>query len=242
MQYEFIHPYTTHREVFDNEKDALIFMENAIEEFTQNLYTNTCTDEIYAELQIANDFLLSKGFECSCKYIHSILNVDTNENLGRVYYDECNEKWLYVKIKENLVVEYYSQEVINKNYLSVAMDVDTSKVIEIYRWLDNNLNEIPFGDSDYQLNKLTTMAFALGKYDKNNNLLAITYMKSAYKDMPIEKQQMLENWLYKDSIINIKQQTYGYVVHYIENVFKPMTNEEKQEYAKSAGFCIKQFY
>lgn len=240
MFYEFIHPITSHREVFDTKNDAENYLQIEINKYIKTLITNKYTAQINYEINCGKQFLANKSYDCDLVYEHTILNVDNNENLGRVYFCKANSKTLFVKIKNDAVIEYYIQEAFDNYYVAQSFDLNTSEPLEIYRWLDANLQEIPFESVNFDLQKLMSTSVVLGKFDLNRNLLATTNMNASYDDMPIDKQELLKNWEYKNKIINIKQQTYGYVVHYIENVFEPMTDEKNQEYAKSAGFCIKE--
>lgn len=243
MFYQFIHPYTKHKTVFDTKNEADIFLQQSINELKSYTMSTKLKEEFANDIAVAKNYLHSKNIDNDIVYDHSIYNETTKEYLGKVYFSVLSHnQWVFIKVKDGDVKEFYKINIFDDYYEAYSVDTTTLEKKEIYKYLYSNLNPINFAEAGYNFQSLLNMSPCLGKYDLNNNLIAVTHFVSGFDSLPEDKKISLMNWEYKNKIIHIKQQTYGYIIHFVDNIHKQMGQDELEKYALNQGFYITQVF
>lgn len=233
MFYEFIHPYTSHREVFDKYEDAFEYMNAEINANKNKLTSKYFIDKIAIDVNVCKDFILYHYNEdCNIEYVHTTYNCDTNEIMNRVYQCYASDNFITgLKVQNNQVIELYKMSKPENVFLLHSLNIETKEIIEHYKYVDTNLNVVD------NIND----AVGIGKFNINNEFIVLTKFFNQNLLTEIEKQK-LQNCPYKESIIHIKQQTYGFIVHFVEQIHDEISEEELQDWAKQAGFVIKEVH
>lgn len=117
-------------------------------------------------------------------------NIDTNELLAEGYL--CRYGFDLVKVKNGKVSEYYRRLLSNKDHCFVAYDVDTLKVVETYRNVDNRLN----------------------KYDWPSGELKQSNNNCNYEMLPEDFKAAISSFAYKNNVFMYAIKPYGRVVEF----------------------------
>lgn len=233
MFYEFIHPYTSHREVFDKYEDAFAYMNAEIIANKNKLASKHFIDKIVNDVNVCKNFILQHYNEdCNIEYVHTTYNCDTNEIINRVYQCQTSDNSItYLKTQNNQIVELYKGSNLENNFWLHSLDIETKEQIDYYKYVDENLNVVQDKND----------AVGLGKFNLNNEFIVMTKFFNEDTLTNVEKQK-LQNFPYKENIIHIKQQTYGFIVHFVEQIHNEISEEELQDWATQAGFVIKEVH
>lgn len=241
--YEIINPITKHREIFENISDANTFLNKEIIKHSETLFSDKYNIEIEKEVNICKQFLEQKGYiNETIYYVHSVYNANQKQIISRVYYITPNKNQrIFVKVANNSVIEYYQLVANDSEYIAEALDLKTNEAIEYYKFADTTNQIIKFSDVDFNLDNLIFQSHSLLKYSANDEYIVTTYNVYSFADMTNEERSALEDFEYKEHIIQKKYQTYGFVVHFVEQVYLPYSYEEKIEWGKNFGFFVNEY-
>lgn len=137
----------------------------------------------------AVDFLLAKGISGHTRYTLTVFNIDTFEDVSDVFI--CGKYWVKTTLKD--VLEWYKEGYTTpegENVFGVSLDLLTGEPVDIYRVFSDGVNKTA-PDGAVTVTRYTT-----------------------YEQLPVEVQEKLKDFPFKDSISMYSEKPYGRVIEY----------------------------
>lgn len=149
---------------------------------------NYNTSEKETNKKAVDMFLAIRTGEVESKYLYSVYNITNNQKVAQVFLAGS----YLVKASNGEVIEWYQANYQGKDYVSFGL-----------------------GDTPIEYYVLKTPSSFI-KFDSVTNLEIVESTIGGVSSMPLDKQEILKDFTYKNNIFVWSNKSYGFIVEYVE--------------------------